>query len=722
MILRYRRALITIMVILLSLLLHHVFIAKQLLELLQLRTYDLILDLDNAFAEQDGKPVFEQIVIVDIDEESIAKLGQYSTWPNLYFADLVDSLANDKPLLIAFDVFFTESDSLNAYAQERITQHLESKGYDAHGLFDYYTSDADLARAMRDAGNVYLAMFNSAGESGSTDLPDQLQTWQVAQAKAVALSQPKAPIPLLAEAASGLGFAHIEPDISGFIHDYPLFFQYQDSLYVNFSFQACLDLLGIDEMRQQRDLVLLSQGRSIRKLPLDSKQRFFLNYYGKAHRFRYISLSDVLSGRIAHPFFEDKIVLVGASAAGLRDIKSSPLAMDYPGVELHATFMQNVLSEDFVHWLPLYLSWLIASALVVLMAFGMRYLRPLQSLFAFAVASLLLFIAFFAGFAKLRLSMDYSVYLSTWVLGYFSLLINESQLQYAEKKRVRYAFEHYVSKSVISQIMKVDNPLRVGGVRKSASIMFSDIRDFSSICEKLPAEEVGDFLHTYFNRCTRVVTQNFGILDKYIGDAMLALFNVPIEHPNYQYDACHAAMGIVEESRALRQEYAEHPILRDFKIGIGIASGEIIAGNFGSDEIFNYTGIGDKMNLASRLESLNKIYLSSIIIDHETYLAVKGLYLCRWLDRVCVKGKGEAVDIYELICAQSDARESQIAYYQLYAEGLQAMIDGHRERAEAVFNQCQQLKPEDYPAQLMLKRGLELDWTCWDGVFHHDHK
>ncbi|HQQ68650.1 MAG TPA: CHASE2 domain-containing protein, partial [Candidatus Cloacimonadota bacterium] len=485
-------------------------VSKQLLEILKLRSYDLILDIFNAHADRDSQPVIEDVVIVDIDEESISRLGQFSSWPSLYFADLVDSLANDDPVLIAFDVFFTESDSLNAYGRQRLTEHLKAQGFSPRTLIDHLSSDQDFARALKEAGNTYLGMFNSSVSSPVPFLPANLQAWRVPGMPATSVSNPKAPIPLLAEAAYGVGFAHIEPDISGIIHDYPLFFRYEDELYVNFSFQACLDLLGVDQMRRDSGLRLLSDGAEVMKLPLDPKGRFFLNYYGKSHRFRYISFSDVLFGRIEDGFFAGKIVLVGSSAAGLRDIKTSPLQTDYPGVELHATMMMNLLDEDFVHWLPQWLTWIISLMLLVLVALSIRYLKPLQSLSIFVLSSGLLFLVFVLLFSIHRLSLDYSVIMLPWLLGYLSLQVHESQLQYAEKKKVRNAFEHYVSKSVISQIMKVNDPLRVGGMRCQAAILFCDIRSFSTICEKLPTEAVSDFLHEHFNRCTRVVTEHCG--------------------------------------------------------------------------------------------------------------------------------------------------------------------------------------------------------------------
>ncbi|MDD3097226.1 MAG: adenylate/guanylate cyclase domain-containing protein [Candidatus Cloacimonetes bacterium] len=720
--LRYHRYVITLVVIAFSWLLHQLPISKQLLGILHLRTYDLILDLTNAYYENDAKARIEDIVIVDIDEWSIATLGQHSSWPSLYFADLIDSLRNDQPLLIAFDVFFTESDSMNTLMQERMAQFYRNKGFEASAFLQNYTTDAELARAIRDAGNVYLGMFNSSTPVDSIYLPSTLRSWKVPGAVTRPISNPKAPISLLAESAYGVGFAHIGPDYSGIIHDYPCFFDFEGKQYVNFSFQACLDLLQIDQIRYDGDLKLLSQNEVIRSIPLDYNGNFFFNYYGKSQRFRYVSFADVLLGRIEDGYFAGKIILVGSTAVGLRDIKITPLDPDYPGVELHATMMMNLLMEDYVHWLPHWLSWVLIITAVLLMAFSIRYLKPLQTLLIFAIASVLLFAVFVLCFARSHLAMDYSVFMLTWLVAYFSLLVHESQIQYAEKRKVRNAFEHYVSKSVISQIMKVNDPLKVGGERKAASILFSDIRNFSGICEQLPPEEVSEFLHEHFNRSTQIVTQNLGTLDKYIGDAMLALFNVPLSMPDYQARACQTAVSIIAVSKTLRDEYSSHPILTNFQIGVGIASGEIIAGNFGSDEIFNYTGIGDKMNLSSRLESLNKCYHSSIIIDSATYEAVKEIYFCRWLDRVCVKGKDEAIDIYELIAPTPEISLQQQQLYQTYAQALKAMVAKDLKLAKQGFEQCLSLDSMDYPSRLMLERIKGIDLQCWDGIWRYDSK
>lgn len=719
---RYRRIQICFLILVLCFLLHKLPLSRQILHILRLKTYDLVLDFSNAFQENDEKPKIDDIVIVDIDEYSIATLGQYSTWPNLYFADLIDSLAKDSPAAIAFDIFFPEADSINSFGRQRLTEHLKSKGYEAGRLFEYYTSDADLAAAIRRAGNVYLAMFDTKDEVTNDNITEALKGWNIEDIKAIPVENPKAPIPILAQAAKGVGFAQIDTDISGLIHDYPFFFRWEDQVYVNYSFQLVLDLLQIDEIKAEGSLNLYSAGKLIRKLPFYNDESLFISYYGKPRRFRYIPFSHVLMGLVSEGYFQDKIVLVGSSTVGLRDIKPSPLGRDFPGVELHATVMQNILNEDFVRWTPNWLNWLISALLIILIAISIRHLKPHQSLLLFIASSALLGLIFLFIFYFAAIALNYSIFLSTWFLGFASLMANEFQMQYAERKKVRTAFEHYVSKSVINQIMKVDNPLKVGGSKQSASILFCDIVGFSSLCEILPVEEISELLHKHFNRCTKEITQYYGTLDKYIGDAILALYNVPIPLKEYQVNACHSALNMIKEVAELRGEYHEHPILKDFDIGIGIATGEIIAGNFGSDEIFNYTGIGDKMNLSSRLESLNRIYRTHVIIDENTYQAVKEVFLCRQLDRICVKGKDQAVNIYELICPMADATPEQTQLCQSYEAAFQLFGAQDAAAAEVAFQACLQKYPADAPSALMLHRIQTMDWSCWEGYWRYDKK
>lgn len=685
----------------------------------QLKLYDVFWHTASALGDWDKQAVIEDVCIVDIGEKSIKDLGQYSSWPTLFFADLVDIIGQDQPKLIGFDIFFTESDSLSEFSRNRFAEHLRLQGIEADLLFSAFSTDNEFERAIQQSGKTYLPMFGTNQDSESLVLlPHTIKNWDVQPDNFVKLNHLYPPVQYLANAAKGVGLAHISVDQSGSIHDFPLFFNYEDQFLVNFSFQACLDLLEVDEIRTGSNIRLLSGGNTVRTMPLDADGKFHFRYYGAQDRFRYIQVSDVLKGNLEPGFFKDKIVLIGASATGLRDTKSSPLSGDVPGVELHATFVHNLLNEEYVRWMPSWVGWLCALILLFISGLAIKRFKPITGLGYFLLITCGLLLVLYILFSTSFYAMPYSTLFFPWVIGFSALMIGESQIQHREKQKVKHAFEHYVSKAVINQMLQTPQALKVGGVKRHACIMFVDIRNFSTLCENMNPDEVSGFLHDYFNRNTAIITQHNGMLDKYIGDAILALFNVPLNIPSYQIQACHCAIQIITEVEKIRQQHSDHPLLRDLRVGIGLASGSIIAGNLGSDEIFNYSGIGDRMNLASRLESLNKFYFTRIIVDNDTWLATKDQFHYRWLDRVCVKGKQEAIDIYELLGKQSDPLPNALVI-DYYEQAMAALCKPDLESATQLFNKAIQADPNDPPTQIMLQRLQDPDISNWDGVYHH---
>ncbi len=717
---RIQIALIAILVVIIALGIAELSIFR----VLSYRIYDTIIWADYILNDKDKLPVYDDISIVDIDENSIQNLGQFSRWPTLFFADLVDIINEDKPKLIAFDVFFTEPDSISNHAKQRLSAIAGESPDRLNKAFDLMSTDYQFARAMQNAGNVFLAMFNSPVPREDLYLPSTLYPLQIRPKHYLKTDNPYPPIQELAESAYGVGFAHIQPDESGKIHDYPLFLRYLSNYYVNFSFQACLDLLQIDSVYVGRNAKLYSDSQLSRSLPLSRKGKFYLKYYGPEGSFRYISFSDVIKRKIAPGYFTDKIILVGSSAAGLRDFRTSPMDPTIPGVELHATLMRNVLTEDYVKWVDPYLTLGLLLVLILIVAVMIYSARPLISFIFFAVVNVLLFIGFYLLYVWYSYTMNYAAVLLPWTLCYLSLLYDHYTHQIKEKKKVRNAFEHYVSKDVISHIMTDPSFLKIGGEKKYVSVLFADIRNFSSYCEVCPANELTDFLHTYFNRTTNFITDNKGLLDKYIGDAIVALYNVPIPYEDFQYYACRSALGIVEQANILRDEYIDHEILHDFAIGVGIGTGDLIIGNMGSDRIFNYTGIGDTMNLSSRLEGLNKYYHTSIIINENTYNSIKDRFFCRYMDCVSVKGKQKANKLYELISYLSDVSEESDLYHyvQHYEKAMFALYESKIEIAVENLHIALKYRAEDYLCMMMLTRIENLDLRTWKGVWQHSTK
>jgi len=231
-------------------------------------------------------------------------------------------------------------------------------------------------------------------------------------------------------------------------------------------------------------------------------------------------------------------------------------------------------------------------------------------------------------------------------------------------------------------------------------------------------------MNSYFNLATQVIIENRGTLDKYIGDAILALFGAPITYTDFERNAVKSALAIRKIASDIKKEHYSHPLLKDFHIGIGIATGEVIIGNIGSDRIFNFTGIGDKMNFGSRLEGLNKYYQTTIIIDNFTFNAVKDVFFCRKLDIVTVKGKSDVCDIYEVINTMDDMKNNPelSEIYHKYESALALMIAKNQSEAKTLFEEVLLLLPNDEPTKIMLSRFDVINWETWDGTWQFDGK
>ena len=685
-----------------------------LLDSLNQRLYDAILIIT---AKDGSQKTIDDVIIVDLDEKSIQTLGQYSTWRNLYFADALNYLETGKPAAVGFDIFFTEPDSMSNLAIQRLSEHLQQTAIldesTSKKVLSHLSTDALLAEAIAKGGNVFLAMFNQNDTPKQViKLPANLKAWQIKPQISLAVTSPVPPIPLLAKQAYGIGFAHIEPNRLGIVHDYPLFFAYQGKQYTNFSFQMCLDLLGIDEIRQKDDnLSLYKNNQLVSRLPLNEEGKYFLKFYGQSRSFRTIAFSDVLLQRIPAAYFTNKIILFGSSATGLYDLKATPLDEQFPGVELHATFIQNVLTNDFVRFIQTYLQYLMALAMLILMVWITRKFVPFIAFILYFVCLLLSFISFVLLYQYQHLSLNYMAFILPWNIGFFLSVFLQYNQQIKDKHNLRYAFEHFVSKDVVKHIIENPSQLKLGGKESEVSVIFSDIRNFTNLCEASSPVDTVTFLNDYFNRITPTIIKTHGMLDKYIGDAVVALYNVPIASPDYTINVCLAALEIVRIADEIKLENAAHPVYNAFRNGVGITTGSLIVGNIGSEHIFSYTGIGDIMNLASRLEGLNKYYGTRIIIDQVTYDIVKDNFYTRLLDCVAVKGKQNCSKIFELVMEKKHLNKHDanlvnavIHKIELYEAAYDEFSKSNWSAALDKFKEIHELYPDDNPTCMMIDR------------------
>jgi adenylate cyclase len=391
-----------------------------------------------------------------------------------------------------------------------------------------------------------------------------------------------------------------------------------------------------------------------RLVPTDEYGRALINYRGGPRSFPTYSVADVLAGRIDAALLRDKIALVGATAQGLGDYRTTPLGAVFPGVEIRANTMQNLIDGNFIQrpgWMFVFdvaLMLALGGLLVALLPrFGVR-LSALVTL-ALAAAYLLLAIVEFRTqliwinvvYPALLIAL---LYVSSTLVHYFTAE--------REKRQIKNAFQHYVPVAVVDQILHNIDNLGLGGEKRELTVLFSDIRGFTGIAEGLSPEALVQLLNDYLTQMTDKVFQHDGLLDKYIGDAIMAVYGAPIPHPQHARLACRTAVDMMQALRRMQADWKRHG-LPGMDIGIGINTGPMVVGNMGSKTRFDYTVIGDAVNLGARIEALNKQYGTHILISEFTYNQVKDEFpQAREIDVTTVRGRTEPVRLYELMLAE----------------------------------------------------------------------
>ncbi len=422
------------------------------------------------------------------------------------------------------------------------------------------------------------------------------------------------------------------------------------------------------------------------------------------------SFNDILDGRVKPT---QKIILVGATADNLHDSYLTPVAkqQQMPGVEIHANIVAMALDNRYLS----YEHWIITICIIFILSFIFTSLiqRPWYS-FLILVSVLLLYsiIAILLFDAGIILDMFYApvAFVSAYILHLAYLVIVEKR----ERKRTLDAFSKYVSPKIIGELMKHPEKLKLGGERREITIFFSDIRGFTSVSEKLSPEALVDLLNEYLSAMTDIVIDSDGVIDKYMGDAIMAFWGAPLDEPKHSFLACDASLSMMKKLNELQKKWTTEGVPA-LDIGIGLNTGHAVIGNMGSNKRFDYTCMGDTINLGSRLEGLNKEYGTHIIIGENTRKAIGSAFVVRELDRVAVKGKKEPITIYELVGrTASDDVKKVIAFFQ---EGLRLYRHVEFDKAQLEFTKGFALN-NDATCQIFIDRckylidhPMEKDWN-----------
>jgi len=636
-----------------------------------IRTLDFKL-LDEHFRLRGGRAPVVPIRIVAIDDASLEKLGRWP-WPRATLAKLIRQLADAKPRVVGVDVILSEPE---VSAEQRVADHLLSRyqalGVPAAGkpaqaferelmdLRQRADPDRTLAAAMERTPQVIAAYFSleRATEPGPplrTPLDKfgfiRLRGREDRTLLLSTASKATEPIPILAAASRLLGHVNILPDPDGTIRRETLAIGYRENFYPSLGLQVARLAMGVPTDQMLLDLRGEVQVGPV-TVPTDVEGRMLINFAGKGKTFPHYSAADVLSGAVPPETFKDAIVFVGATAVGIFDLRVTPYEEVFPGVEIHANTVENILSGRFLHrpaWVEI-----AVFLLILVLPFGLgcalRRLRPLAGGFLALGLLLGIFAAGQALFVAGGVWLPVLYPMLAVALTHVPITVHRALTEERQRLFVKRAFQQYVPEGVVKNIIANPALLRFGGDRKELTILFSDVRGFTTYSERHEPEKVVEILGEYLTRMVDVVFKNEGTLDKFIGDAVMAIFGSPVPQTDHALRACKTAVGMMAELKALREKWAQEG--RDpFAIGIGINTGEVIVGNLGSVQRFDYTVIGDPVNLAARLESLNKEFpqASGIIISDFTYALVKDQVDARPLGEVKVKGKDRPVIAYELL-------------------------------------------------------------------------
>ncbi|MBZ4672298.1 adenylate/guanylate cyclase domain-containing protein [Deferribacterales bacterium Es71-Z0220] len=599
------------------------------LEKISLSVNDYKYKLKSYFAPSE---INKDIVIVAIDEKSINKLGRWP-WGRKKIAELFSKL---KPAaIVGLDIVFSEPSNK--------------------------IDDNILADVIMENGNIIGGVFfrSVATETANEPLLDILSDSAIFRVKLLDKTigikefqyiEPN--IPEITESLAASAFFTIEPDLDGLYRNYPFFYLHKGLIFPSLGMQMLRFYLNTDieatfDRKGMKKFVLGN-------LKYENANTLKLNFYNKIN---YISAYDILNGVVKDNDLKNKIVIVGVTETGIFDLRPTPIDTVTPGVSLHATFISNFLDNNLIFEKPIYNRFLIL--LGCLFVFLLSFIRKIiYRVVSYIILFSILYLTSIYLFIHNHLWLNDFYFVFTFILSTVSIELILFILTDMKAIGIKKAFSSYVSPDVVEIMTENPDKLKLGGETREITIIFTDIRGFTTLSEGLKSEEVVYMLNQLNSPLTHSILKHKGLLDKYIGDAIMAIFNAPVNISNHADMACKASLEMLDIVRKVNEKFKTEG-LPTVDIGIGINTGIATVGNIGSDVRFDYTAIGDPVNLASRLEGLNKIYKTHIIISEFVVEKLQDNYCIRLLDKVIVKGKEKPVTIYQLL--ENSALNSELS-------------------------------------------------------------
>jgi adenylate cyclase len=673
----------------------------------------------------DPREAGDDILLLTIDQGSLEKvekaMGHRYPWPRALFSLMLRFIRQGNPRAVVFDLFL-EGTSPGSEEQ------------------DGTEMDADFAKAISELGRVILGVKMRPPDPTPRS-PDALELLQRARlpmktwprlarfGRIDPLSRP------LIGSGARFGFVNVTPEGDGVVRRATLLADVEGSLVPSLALAALLQHFGREEIRLKPGRLQI-YGRDV---PVGPDGRAWVRFYGpggiekgRGRTYPYMPIANVLFSAVqaeqgVEPIldpsvFRDKWIIIGSTSAALFDLKATPFSKSgtFPGMEVQATVLNNLLHGDFLRRIPRWAVLLMVFSVCLLVGFLGRVTNSIMWA-GIAVASVaagfavLSMVAFGLGVMVDLVAVEVGVFVTFAAVTFSNFMIERRGKQY-----IRNIFQYYLDPSVVHRLLEAPERLRLGGESRQCSVLFSDIAGFTGIAEKLPPEKLVMMMNLYLGEMTEIIIRHGGFLDKYIGDAIMAVFGAPVELENHAEAASLAALDCHRRLAELSRDFEQRG-LPPLQSRIGVNTGSMVVGNMGSETRMNYTAMGDAVNLASRLEGVNKEFRTATIIGPETKAALGEGLVTRELDFIRVKGKEKPVTIYELVGRSRDLDTESRNIIRRHHEGLRAYRSGEFEGARMIFSEILQKRTADGPAAVYLERCDACLSTPppedWDGVY-----
>jgi len=671
------------------------------------------------------------VVVVDIDEKSLASVGQWP-WSRDLLAEIIQKLNQAGAVVVGMDIVFPEADRLSAPLLAE-----KMRGLDAETrkkLAKLPGNDEILAKAMKRSRVVLGGYLSNEKEAVQTNTLTLLPSINWAGKNPTRYIKPARSlvgnIDVLEQAASGFSSFTLDSDFDGIIRRIPLLSRVDNKL---------VPILGLEILRVAtgRNVLVKASENGVEGvvvartlIPTDGFGRMWIRF-SKFDHDQYISAVDVLNGDFKSKSFKGKLVLIGTSATGLKDLRSTPVDSVVPGVEIHAQMLQTVLSGNHLYRGDLMRA--VEWVTVLLIGFALIAFVPVsgaRNTFLALIVLIVLDMGIAAYlFTEKSILMDVTFFIASSTLLYIVLVYSSFRSTEQQRSQIRSAFSHYLSPDLVQKLTDQPDRLQLGGEVKTMTFLFCDIRGFTPISELFNDDPEGltKLINNFLTPMTDIILKKGGTIDKYMGDCIMAFWNAPLDDANHARHAVEAAIEMHKElinvNNQLKQQAEESG--RDhipIRVGIGINTGKCVVGNMGSDQRFDYSVLGDAVNLAARLEGQSKSYGVDTIVGQETVEHIIDLE-CLELDLLAVKGKKEAVRIYGLTKSELDLTEDA---FQALKRGSSRMLIAYRQKkwteAREEAEACLALEPRltvlytQYLDRIQ-KYAQEDPGSDWQGVF-----